>query len=467
MKNFYILIFAVFCFGVGKAQYSVLLNFNGTNSPQGASPSGSLIISGKMLYGMANKGGTNNMGCIFHIDTSGNEYKDLLDFNVTNGKNPYGSLTLLGEKLYGMTRLGGASDSGCIFSVDTNGNAYKDLFDFNGKNGSNPYGSLTFSVGKFYGMTRLGGAKVLGIIFSIDTNGSSFKVLHDFDSINGEFPRGSLIYVSGVLYGMTQGLGYYYGNIFSIDTNGSGFTDLYDFNLVNGLYGAGPNGSLSLSGNVLYGMTEVGGANRYGSIFSIGTNGNNFKDIHDFIDTNGKFPFGSLIYSSGFLYGMTAQGGVNLYGGNIFSIDTSGNGIKELFYFNGSDGVNPLGTLTLSGNELYGMTEEGGADSVGVAFKINTNSIAAINKLTSLNKPVNLYPNPSSGTFFISLSNVTEKCNIEIYNMVGDKVLSEGLPQNQSSKVINLVENPDGVYFYRVLQEDGGLKGEGKIIIAK
>jgi hypothetical protein len=80
--------------GVGtvKAQYSVLHNFNDTN---GANPFGSLIISGKMLYGMTDSGGANKMGCIFHIDTSGNEYKDILDFNGLNGQNPYGSLTLL------------------------------------------------------------------------------------------------------------------------------------------------------------------------------------------------------------------------------------------------------------------------------------------------------------------------------------------------------------------------------------
>ncbi len=39
------------------AQYTDLLNFNGTSNPQGKNPSGSLIISGSTLFGMAYLGG--------------------------------------------------------------------------------------------------------------------------------------------------------------------------------------------------------------------------------------------------------------------------------------------------------------------------------------------------------------------------------------------------------------------------
>ncbi len=35
------------------------------------------------------------------------------------------------------------------------------------------------------------------------------------------------------------------------------------------------------------------------------------------------------------------------------------------------------------------------------------------------------------------------------------------------SNEINLSEQPNGVYFYRVIKEDGGLAGDGKVVIEK
>src|ERR1700720_4134184 len=62
-----------------------------------------------------------------------------------------------------------------------------------------------------------------------------------------------------------------------------------------------PHGSLTLSNNKMYGMTEGGGTNGFGYIFSVNKNGTEFKDIWDFNDTgaiagnsNGAEPYGSL-----------------------------------------------------------------------------------------------------------------------------------------------------------------------------
>jgi uncharacterized repeat protein (TIGR03803 family) len=168
------------------AQETVLFNFNGKN---GNWPSGSLILSGKMLYGMTSQGGIDTEGNIFSIDTNGGEYKDLFDFNgKNNGGGPMGSLIISGKELYGMTISGGKYDSGCIFSIDTNGSVYKDMFDFNGKNGAYPEGSLTLYGSKLYGMTWTGGAFDSGCVFSIDTDGKGYKDLFDFNGKNGAYP---------------------------------------------------------------------------------------------------------------------------------------------------------------------------------------------------------------------------------------------------------------------------------------
>jgi hypothetical protein len=83
------------------------------------------------------------------------------------------------------------------------------------------------------------------------------------------------------------------------------------------------------------------------------------------------------------------------------------------------------------------------------------------------NETVSIFPNPSNGSFNLSLSNVNNKCGVEIYNMVGEKIYTEILPQTQSANIINLTGEPNGIYFYRVLKETGGLIGDGKLIIEK
>lgn len=75
-----------------------------------------------------------------------------------------------------------------------------------------------------------------------------------------------------------------------------------------------------------------------------------------------------------------------------------------------------------------------------------------------------VFPNPNSGTFTLSLSNVTEKCNVEIYNMVGEKVFSQLSIVNYPLS-IDLTGQPSGIYLYRVLKEDGGVVGSGKVIV--
>jgi len=201
---FWVCLFICLFFIKANAQYSVLLNFNDTN---GASPEGSLILSGGILYGMTNEGGANNDGDIFSVHTDGSGFKTLLNFNGTNGANPYGELILSNGVLYGMTENGGANNDGCIFSMDSNGNGFKVLFDFNGTNGANPLRSLIISGKTLYGLASEGGAHNVGCVFSIDTNGNEYRDLFDFVAIDGGLPYGSLTLLNGKFYGTTSGGG--------------------------------------------------------------------------------------------------------------------------------------------------------------------------------------------------------------------------------------------------------------------
>lgn len=111
------------------------------------------------------------------------------------------------------------------------------------------------------------------------------------------------------------------------------------------------------------------------------TDGTGFNLLHSFTGgaSDGAFPLGSLTLSGSTLYGMTQHGG-NLAKGTLFKIDTDGTGFGLLESFAGfpADGASPkYSDLTLSddASTLYGMTEFGGSNNVGVVF---SESIGAV-----------------------------------------------------------------------------------------
>ncbi|NNM95402.1 MAG: hypothetical protein HKL88_08065, partial [Bacteroidia bacterium] len=61
-----------------------------------------------------------------------------------------------------------------------------------------------------------------------------------------------------------------------------------------------------------------------------------FKDLFDFNNTNGRQPYGDLSISGGQMFGMTEAGAT--FAGNIFSIDTNGTNFKNLLEFTGANG---------------------------------------------------------------------------------------------------------------------------------
>jgi len=374
MKKIPLLCSFLFLLGLGttQAQFTNIHNFYDT---LGMFPVGKLVLSGNTLYGMTS--GTyypvTNYGNIYSVNTDGTGFKVLWNFNESydsNGAYPYGSLTLVGGKLYGMTSSGGVNGTGNIFKINTDGSGYHDLWDFDyggDTNGSDPNAALLQIGKKLYGMTEEGGIDNDGNIFSIDTDGSNYHDILDFNYSNGAEPEGSLINSAGVLYGMSNyGGANGDGNAFRIDTDGTHFVDLIDFNNINGGY---PEGSLTLSGNKLFGMTaDGGGGYDDGVIFSVDSNGSNFKDLLIFNYNNGEDPEGDLTLSGNTLYGMTSYGGAPSFDGNLFEIDTDGTNFNQLVAFNATNGENPYGSLTLSEGTLYGVTNGGGSWGWGIVF---------------------------------------------------------------------------------------------------
>jgi uncharacterized repeat protein (TIGR03803 family) len=249
--------------------------------------------------------------------------------------------------LYGTTYYGGASGTGCggsgcgtVFQLapGTNGKWTEKVlhsFKANGKDGYNPDASLIFdAAGNLYGTTNAGGASDYGTVFELvpGRNGTwTETVLYSFgQGKDGTGPTAGLIFdTAGNLYGTTSAGGTgqcqdYNGNIIGCGTvfqltpgtNGKWKEKvLHNFNY-NGTDGNVPQAGLTfdLTGN-LYGTTQFGGANGYGSVFQLtpGPNGRwRAKVLHSF-NANGKDgynPYASLIFDvAGNLYGTTVYGG--------------------------------------------------------------------------------------------------------------------------------------------------------------
>ncbi len=300
-----------------------------------------------------------------------------------NGRLPESSNVLVdGDTIYGMASKGGSwLNGGVLYSMETDGSEYSVIHTFKWPNGFRPLGSLVLSEGTLYGMASKGGKwwSDGGVIFSVGTDGSKYSELHKFYGYNGENPHGSLTLSGDTLYGMTiAGGDQDCGVIFSIGTDGDGFTLLHEF-ANGGDDGAYPFGdltlsnTLTLSGDTLFGMTISGGDSGKGVVFSISTDGFGFSLLHEFEGgtEDGEYPYGSLTLYEDTLYGMTSGGG-DASEGVIFSLATDGSGFDLLHEFTGGsdDGAVPYGSLTLSCTSLYGMTRYGGDLGCGVIFGI-------------------------------------------------------------------------------------------------
>jgi uncharacterized repeat protein (TIGR03803 family) len=104
-------------------------------------------------------------------------------------------------------------------------------------------------------------------------------------------------------------------------------------------------------------------------IFSEPLTGGTPNILYSFDGTHGSFPLGSLTLIGSTLYGMTGKGGAS-NDGVIFSMPLTGGTLTVLATFNGTNGANPHGNLTLYGSTLYGMTVSGGTNGDGTAFAL-------------------------------------------------------------------------------------------------
>jgi uncharacterized repeat protein (TIGR03803 family) len=181
---------------------------------------------------------------------------------------------------------------------------------------------------------------------------------------------------NNLLYGMTESGGDNDGGvIFSFDPSTSNYQPVYSFAKPTGHE---PHGRLTLdpTGTTLYGMTRKGGSSGFGVVFSFDITTSNYQVLHDFMGgpTDGATTdHGYVVQSGNYLYGMTTYGGPS-NNGVLFKLTTNGQTFCPLHFFpaTGHDGKEPYGSLLLVGSQLYGTTAKGGDYNSGTVFVINT-----------------------------------------------------------------------------------------------
>jgi uncharacterized repeat protein (TIGR03803 family) len=291
--------------------------------------------------------------------------------------------------LWGMADMGGAKDSGIIFNYNVITSTETNLYSFGSStDGRYPYGSFIRATnGLLYGTTNEGGAYGNnygngGIILSYNTTTNTETDIHDFgngkDAIRPGY--GHLLQASnGLLYGLSEWGGLNdEGTLYSYNISTGKDTVLYNFN-TGSIFGYEPTESLiQVNDSLLLGTTPYGGVNSVGIIFSYNILTGTLSDLYDFGNsTDGAYPSSLILGSDGLIYGVTTAGGT--YGGSygygvIFSYDISTGKETVLHNFSGgtTDGFNAQAPpMQATDSLIYGTTASGGVNNSGIIFSYN------------------------------------------------------------------------------------------------
>ncbi|MEM6445393.1 MAG: choice-of-anchor tandem repeat GloVer-containing protein [Cyanobacteria bacterium P01_D01_bin.123] len=186
----------------------------------------------------------------------------------------------------------------------------------------------------------------------------SFTVLHAFSGPDGRVPFGSLTISGDTLFGNTYRGGQGdYGVVFAIARDGSDYRVLHHF---SGKDGREPYHKLWVKGDRLYGITKFGGNADNGVLFEMGTDGSQFRILHHFdrVDNNGSQPHAGPILVGDRLYGTVYHGGRYRWPGAIYSYDLGNDAFELLHDFDPTQSQHPTGRLTFANDYLYGTASD-------------------------------------------------------------------------------------------------------------
>lgn len=273
--------------------------------------------------------------------------------------------------LYGSTALGGIANMGSLYRVKKDGSDFRYILSFRGADGRSPTAPLVQDVsGRLFGTAEGGGVADQGVVYRVLPDGTGFKVLKDFDGGGSEGRRpygGFLLASDGFLYGATYEGGLYGGGtIFKLGTDGEDFIVICHFG-GSDTDGRHPRGALiEGTDGMLYGTTEAGGVEGNGTVFALSKYGFGYQVVRSFAMSDGQGAYGGIIEGQdGRLYGTLYTGGPQ-GGGVAYALNTDGTEFTIIRAFSQSEGYGFSARLTQSSNgALLAVASYGAANNVG------------------------------------------------------------------------------------------------------
>ncbi len=452
------------------------------------------------LWGMTNSGGEYNAGSIFAYDIASNSYQQVFSLFDAQGSYPIGALTMGNNGLlYGLTKEGGTCNAGVLFSYNMQSRVYTVLHSFGcDTDGFYPGASLYLANnGILYGVANNGGAFYGGIIFSYDIATNNYARFYSFNGVEGAVPVGNFITGDGNLLYATASSGgaNNAGTIFTFNITTGAVNAIYSF--TDSAYESQPSDNMVMVGDsLLYGSVFSGAFQTYGYMFCYNMRTGNYTHVRSFDNPGtGYEGAGPLLKGrDGLIYGVASAGGVfdtlGSRGGLLFSYSTPNDSESVLHYFgNGDDGAFPVSSLMQAGNGLiYGTTHEGGHFSDGVIFSYDLSSgiysvlyqfsgqpdgqyawgpmievgLSTGIQPTTADSKLQIWPNPTTGQFRVQLPDNTTGCEVEVFNVMGQKVTRQ--PITVALCNINLTNQPAGMYFVYLNTASGTFTGKVSLV---
>ena len=313
------------------------------------------------------------MGAIFHTALDGST-TILHSFNgLVDGDQPMAGLLMGADGLlYGTTSDGGVNGGGTAFKITTSGQ-FTILHNFESSQtdpGDIEAPLVQAADGIFYGVSKNGGSGRWGTFFKMTPNGT-VTVLHSasYTTTEVKTPQSPLLKaVDGSFYGVAVfGVAFVLGVFFFLTNTGT-FTIIHSFNVGEGTNPYGP--IVFGDDGKIYGTTQQGGGNNYGTVYSIGTDGNNFQTLYSFTGgLDGGVVTAGLTKATGTLfYGRTGAGGSN-GAGTIFSVTNTGTVTPVASLLGSIDFSSHAGVIKATDGSFYGTQFQDGANGFGDVFR--------------------------------------------------------------------------------------------------
>jgi len=304
-------------------------------------------------------------------------YKQVHAFTPAEGEQPTGRLLVLPDgRVVGTASFGGEFGLGTLYQLKPGTGTFEVLHSFAGgdDDGASPVAGLVAGPdGNLWGVTQFGGKDDAGTIYRLQPDGR-VHIVHMFgkDRRGGRAPVAALTLASdGLLYGTTQEGGPNgFGTVFRLESDAS-VTILWGMSVGGPVTPTAP--LLQASDGLLYGTSVEGGSAGLGTLFSLAPDGTGQRVLVSFTGTDGLGPRGGMIEASdGLLYGATNKGG-KFNCGAVYRLARDGSGYTVIHSFTTrhQEAFNPFGELLETSPGVFlGTSTQGGHRGEGTVYQV-------------------------------------------------------------------------------------------------